>query len=254
LLGELVADPQLDVLVVCGSLRRGSYNAALARMLPALAPPGLALRPASSFEKFPIYNLDLQNSSGFPAEVNAWADAIRAADALIIVSPEYNWSIPGGLKNAIDWASRMKEQPFRDKPVALQSAAPGILGGSRSQYHLRQSLSSVELPMRRKNSTRRRSHSGIRRRSINNAALFAPLQETKCTEIDAELWDRVMAINLRGPFLMVKHVVPHMIAAGYGKIINIGSGTAFRGIPWMRLRASSASMAYASTRWRLALP
>ena len=68
---------------------------------------------------------------------------------------------------------------------------------------------------------------------VNNAALFAPVQETKCTEIDAALWDRVMAINLRGPFLMVKHVVTHMKAQGYGKIINIGSGTAFRGIPWM---------------------
>ena len=68
---------------------------------------------------------------------------------------------------------------------------------------------------------------------VNNAALFAPLQETKCTEIDAALWDQVMAVNLRGPFLMVKHSVPHMIAQGYGKIINIGSGTAFRGIPWM---------------------
>jgi NAD(P)-dependent dehydrogenase (short-subunit alcohol dehydrogenase family) len=68
---------------------------------------------------------------------------------------------------------------------------------------------------------------------VNNAALFAPLQETKCTEIDADLWDKVMAVNLRGPFLMVKHVAPHMTAQGYGKIINIGSGTAFRGIPWM---------------------
>jgi len=68
---------------------------------------------------------------------------------------------------------------------------------------------------------------------VNNAALFAPLQETKCTEIDADLWDKVMAVNLRGPFLMVKHVAPHMIARGYGKIINIGSGSAHRGIPWM---------------------
>jgi chromate reductase, NAD(P)H dehydrogenase (quinone) len=139
-----VAD-QLDVLVICGSLRRGSYNAALARTLPWLAPAGLKLRSAPSFEKFPIYNFDLQQSAGFPAEVNAWADAIRSADALIVVSPEYNWSIPGGLKNAIDWVSRMKEQPFKDKPVALQSCAGGILGGSRMQYHLRQSLTSVDV-------------------------------------------------------------------------------------------------------------
>src|SRR6516164_9665637 len=66
---------------------------------------------------------------------------------------------------------------------------------------------------------------------VNNAALFAPLKEQKCIEIDADLWDRVMAVNLRGSFLMVKHVVPHMIVQGYGKIINIGSGTAARGIP-----------------------
>src|SRR5436853_7060167 len=96
---------QLDVLVICGSVRKGSYNAALARTLPALAPPGLKLRPAASFETFPIYNFDIQHASGFPPEIVAWAEAIRSADALIIVSPEYNWSIPGGLKNAIDWVS-----------------------------------------------------------------------------------------------------------------------------------------------------
>ena len=139
-----MADKQLDVLVICGSLRKGSYNAALARTLPALAPDGLKLRPAPPFDKFPIYNHDIQDTTGFPAEVQAWADAIRSADGVIIVSPEYNWSIPGGLKNAIDWVSRMKDQPFKDKPVALQSAAGGILGGSRMQYHLRQSLTSVD--------------------------------------------------------------------------------------------------------------
>jgi chromate reductase, NAD(P)H dehydrogenase (quinone) len=140
----LVSDRQLDVLVICGSLRKGSYNAALARTLPALAPGGMRLRDAPSFASFPLYNFDIQNETGFPHEVNAWADAIRSADGLIIVSPEYNWSIPGGLKNAIDWVSRMKDQPFKDKPVALQSAAGGILGGSRMQHHLRQSLTSVD--------------------------------------------------------------------------------------------------------------
>src|SRR5439155_21218427 len=68
---------------------------------------------------------------------------------------------------------------------------------------------------------------------VNNAALYAPLRETTCPEIAADLWDQVIAVNLRGPFLMVKHVAPHMTAQGYGKIINVGSGTAYRGIPWM---------------------
>ncbi len=140
----MVTGAQLDVLVICGSLRKGSYNAALARALPALAPASLSLRYAQAFANFPIYNNDIQTQTGFPAEVNAWADAIRSADGLIIVSPEYNWSIPGGLKNAIDWVSRMKEQPFKDEPIALQSAAGGILGGSRAQYHLRHCLISVD--------------------------------------------------------------------------------------------------------------
>ena len=139
-----MSDRQLDVLVICGSLRKGSYNAALARTLPGLTPAGIKLRSAPSFEKLPIYNFDLQQSGGFPAEANAWADAVRSADGVIVVSPEYNWSIPGGLKNAIDWVSRMKEQPFKDKPVALQSASGALLGGSRMQYHLRQCLISID--------------------------------------------------------------------------------------------------------------
>jgi NAD(P)-dependent dehydrogenase (short-subunit alcohol dehydrogenase family) len=68
---------------------------------------------------------------------------------------------------------------------------------------------------------------------VNNAALFAPLAPAACTDIDVDLWDRVMAVNVRGPFLMVKHVAPHMAAQGYGKIINIGSGTAYKGLPSM---------------------
>jgi chromate reductase len=135
-----VADQQLDVLVICGSLRKGSYNAALARTLPGLVPAGMKLTSAPSFEKLPIYNFDLQQSGGFPAEANAWADAVRSADGVIVVSPEYNWSIPGGLKNAIDWVSRMKEQPFEGKPVAIQSCSQGPLGGARMQYHWRMSM------------------------------------------------------------------------------------------------------------------
>ena len=139
-----MTDTQLHVVVICGSLRKGSYNAALARALPALAPPGVLVRAAPTFAGLPVYDFDEHQASGIHPIAGAWADAIRAADAVIIVSPEYNWSIPGGLKNAIDWASRMKDQPFAGKPVALQSAATGLLGGSRMQYHLRQSLTSID--------------------------------------------------------------------------------------------------------------
>jgi chromate reductase, NAD(P)H dehydrogenase (quinone) len=139
-----MTDKHLDVLVICGSLRKGSYNAALARALPALAPPGMTLRAAPAFAGLPVYNFDEHQADGLHPIATAWADAIRSADAVIIVSPEYNWSIPGGLKNAIDWASRMKDVPFSGKPVALQSAATGMLGGSRMQYHLRQSLTSID--------------------------------------------------------------------------------------------------------------
>jgi len=83
---------------------------------------------------------------------------------------------------------------------------------------------------------------------VNNAALFAPLKETACTAIDAAVWDQVMAVNLRGPFLMVKHVAPHMMAQRYGKIINIGSGTAYKGIPWMLHYVTSKGGIMAMTR------
>ena len=83
---------------------------------------------------------------------------------------------------------------------------------------------------------------------VNNAALFAPLAEQKCTEIAVDLWDRVMAVNLRGAFLMVKHVAPHMMARRYGKIINIGSGTAFRGMPWFLHYVTSKGGIMAMTR------
>jgi chromate reductase, NAD(P)H dehydrogenase (quinone) len=87
----------------------------------------------------PLYNADLQ-AVGFPADVTAFADAIRKADGVIIVSPEYNWTIPGGLKNTLDWVSRLENQPFKEKPVAIQSATGGPLGGARMQYHLRMAL------------------------------------------------------------------------------------------------------------------
>ena len=134
----------VNVIVICGSLRKGSYNASLARMAPKLAPPGMSITPSPPIGDFPLYNHDIQSSAGFPPAVNDLADAMRAADGVLICTPEYNWSIPGGLKNAIDWASRLKDQPFAGKPVALQSAATGLLGGSRMHYHLRQSLTSID--------------------------------------------------------------------------------------------------------------
>jgi chromate reductase len=135
-----MADKALNVLTICGSLRKGSYNAMVQRALPGLAPAGMSLTPSSSFADFPIYNADIQNSTGFPAAVNALADAIRAADGVIFCTPEYNFSIPGGLKNAIDWVSRLENQPFAGKPVALMSASPGPVGGARMQYDLRRSM------------------------------------------------------------------------------------------------------------------
>jgi chromate reductase len=130
----------LNVLTICGSLRKGSYNAMVQRALPALAPEGMTLEPAPSFAEFPLYNADIQNSTGFPGLVNTLADAIRAADGVVFCTPEYNFGIPGGLKNAIDWVSRLPNQPFAGKPVALQSASPGPLGGGRVQYDMRRSM------------------------------------------------------------------------------------------------------------------
>jgi chromate reductase len=138
-----MTDP-VKVVCICGSLRKGSFNAALARLAPKLAPAGMSIVPSPPLDTFPLYNHDVQDASGFPGPANDLAAAIRGADGVLICSPEYNWSIPGVLKNAIDWVSRMKDQPFAVKPVAIQSAATGLLGGARMQYHLRQSLTSID--------------------------------------------------------------------------------------------------------------
>jgi len=129
-----------NIISICGSLRKGSYNRMIMTALPKLAPAGLSIKEAPSFADFPLYNADIQNSTGFPAALNVLAEAIRAADGVIFCSPEYNFSIPGGLKNALDWVSRLSNQPFIGKPIAIQSASPGPLGGARIQYDLRKSL------------------------------------------------------------------------------------------------------------------
>ena len=128
-----------SVVTLCGSLRKGSYNAAIQRALPALAPEGMRIAALGSVGDFPLYDSDVQ-AGGFPQPVQAMAEAIRAADGVVFVTPEYNYSMPGVLKNAIDWLSRLPQQPFAGKPVAIQSASMGVLGGARAQYHLRQSL------------------------------------------------------------------------------------------------------------------
>ncbi|HMK81861.1 MAG TPA: NADPH-dependent FMN reductase [Xanthobacteraceae bacterium] len=131
---------KLNVITIVGSLRKGSYNAALARQLPKWQPDGMSITASPSWAGFPVYNADDQNTSGFPKDVEVLADAIRKADGVIFVTPEYNYGIPGGLKNAIDWLSRLKDQPFVNKPVAIQSCTGGPLGGGRMQYQLRQAF------------------------------------------------------------------------------------------------------------------
>ncbi|MGE0714104.1 MAG: NADPH-dependent FMN reductase [Alphaproteobacteria bacterium] len=129
----------LAVATMLGSLRKGSFNAAVLRAASQSAPAGMTFAALPSIRELPIYDADIQ-AEGFPAPVEAMADAIRAADGLLIVTPEYNYSIPGGLKNAIDWLSRLPQQPFAGKPIALMTASMGGLGGARCQYHLRQAM------------------------------------------------------------------------------------------------------------------
>lgn len=135
-----MADKSYNVISICGSLRKGSFNRMLMNSLQGLAPAGMTIKEAPPFREFPLYNFDIQSSSGFPAPVNALVDAIRAADGVIFVTPEYNFSLPGALKNAIDWVSRVQNQPFAGKPIAIQSASPGPLGGGRVQYDLRKMM------------------------------------------------------------------------------------------------------------------
>jgi chromate reductase len=130
----------MNILTLCGSVRAKSYNAALIRALPKLAPGGMTFTPAPLIANIPHYDADMQQASGPPAVAAELGHAIREADGVLIASPEYNYSIPGALKNAIDWVSRLPDQPFANKPVAIQSASQGPLGGPRAQYHLRQML------------------------------------------------------------------------------------------------------------------
>jgi len=128
----------IKVLGISGSLRKASYNTAALRAAEELVPSGMTLE---TFEiaPIPLYNEDVR-TQGFPPPVEDFRARIKAADAVLIVTPEYNYSVPGVLKNAIDWASRPPEQPFNGKPIALMGASIGAFGTARAQYHLRQSF------------------------------------------------------------------------------------------------------------------
>lgn len=135
-----MSDSKQQFVVLTGSLRKASYNAVIANALAELAPANCKITMLGSIGDFPLYNQDIQDEQGFPAAVSDMANAIAAADGVIIVSPEYNYSVPGVLKNALDWLSRVAPQPFAGKPVMITTASPGGLGGVRMQYHLRQIL------------------------------------------------------------------------------------------------------------------
>ena len=105
--------------------------------MTTLAPADLVI-DIFDLSPIPLYNDDLRTKEGYPEGVQSFRDALKAADGVLIATPEYNYSIPGVLKNAIDWASRPPEQPFDGKPIAILGASPGALGSARAQYHLRQ--------------------------------------------------------------------------------------------------------------------
>jgi chromate reductase, NAD(P)H dehydrogenase (quinone) len=128
----------VKILGICGSLRKASFNMAALRACNELMPQGMTLQIASIAD-LPIFNQDVLDA-GMPEPVKRFRGEVAAAEGLLIASPEYNFSVPAPLKNAIDWASRPPNQVFHDKPVAIFSAAGGPLGGARVQYDLRRIL------------------------------------------------------------------------------------------------------------------
>ena len=136
-------DKQLNILGFAGSLRKGSYNRALLRAAVELAPKEIRLE-IFDLEGIPPFNQELESS--MPEKVKEFKAKIRAADAILIATPEHNYSVPGVLKNAIDWASRpYGDNSFEGKPAAIMSASTGMLGGARAQYHLRQIFVFLEM-------------------------------------------------------------------------------------------------------------
>jgi chromate reductase len=129
------------VLGIAGSLRQGSHNRAALRAAAELAPEGLVIEP-HDLRPIPLYDGDVE-ARGFPAAVQELRACIAGAEAVLFVTPEYNHSVPGVLKNAIDWASRPPDQPFAGKPVAIMGVSSGVFGTTRAQYHLRQTCTAL---------------------------------------------------------------------------------------------------------------
>ena len=127
------------ILALSGSLRRGSFNTALANAAVELAPDGVTVRVAT-LHGIPLYDGDVEAELGVPEPVVALGDRLRAANGILLVSPEYNYGMPGVMKNGLDWLSRLEDQPFARKPVAIMGASPGRFGTARMQYQLRQVL------------------------------------------------------------------------------------------------------------------
>src|SRR4051794_30337211 len=127
----------ISVLGICGSLRRGSYNMAALRAAVALKPANMNVTIAD-ISQIPLYDQDIRQQ-GVSPPVETLRRQIAESDALLFACPEYNYSMTGVLKNAIDWASRPPEQPFAGKPCAILGAAAGMAGSARAQYDLRRS-------------------------------------------------------------------------------------------------------------------
>jgi chromate reductase len=127
---------QVKILGFAGSLRKGSYNKALLKTASELVASD-AILEIFELDGIPPFNQDPEAT--MPERVKEFKQKLKAADALLIVTPEYNHSVPGVLKNAIDWASRpYGDNSFQGKPAAIMSVSTGMLGGVRAQYHLRQ--------------------------------------------------------------------------------------------------------------------
>ena len=133
----------MNLLGIAGSLRAGSFNASLIRAAAAAAPEGAPVTPFERLGDILPYNDD-EKQKAIPDAVAALAGQIRAADGLLISTPEYNYGVSGVLKNAIDWISRVPDQPFANKPIGVMGAAMGGLGTARAQYDLRRSFIFLE--------------------------------------------------------------------------------------------------------------